>query len=132
VNRRMLALALPIAILLAPQAQADSKPPLIRDIRAAAAELKGFGYLEIGTRRWCLVSVDAEIMDATTGQPVGETFFGSDHESVCKVLWHAARNGYRVDLTGVPERAVTERIFMGPLRKVYPVGYVWVRTKPAK
>jgi hypothetical protein len=127
---RAFALILCVSFLASPAAaKKDEKATLIREIRAANVELKGFGYLEISKKRWCIVSVDAELMEATTGQSIGETYFGSYEEPVCRTLWVAARQNLRVDLTGIPERAVTERVFVGSMKKIYPIGFVWVRIR---
>jgi hypothetical protein len=115
--------------VMAPKERAgEAASPLpVRDVRASNAELTGFGYLDIQGQRWCIVTGDAELAEPTTGQPMGETLFGSRDDAICNALFLAARRGLRVDLTGIPQRSVTERVFVGSLRRIYSIGYVWVR-----
>lgn len=102
---------------------------LIREVRATQAELKGFGYVEIAKQKWCLVSAEAEMMEATTGRPMGETYFGSRDPEVCKVMWEAAKANSRVDISAIPEKAVIDPLFIGSVKKIYIVGYIWVRLR---
>jgi hypothetical protein len=104
-----------------------SQAVLIREVRATQAELKGFGYVEIAKQKWCLVSAEAEMMEATSGRPMGETYFGSSDPDICQVMWKAAQLNARVDLSAIPEKAVVDPLFIGSVKKIYIVGYIWVR-----
>ena len=102
---------------------------LIREVRATQSEVKGFGYVFIEKQKWCIVSAEAELMEATTGRPMGETYFGSRDGDTCQVLWKAAQANYRVDISAIPEKSVTDPLFIGSVKKIYVVGYVWVRLR---
>ena len=95
----------------------------------SVSEVKGFGYVFIEKQKWCIVSAEAELMEATTGRPMGETYFGSRDGDTCQVLWKAAQANYRVDISAIPEKSVTDPLFIGSVKKIYVVGYVWVRLR---
>ena len=101
---------------------------LIREVRAVQSELKGFGYVEIAKQKWCIVSAEAELMEATSGRPIGEAYFGTRDPATCAVLWDAAKNGLKVDISGIPEKHVIDPLFLGSVKKIYIIGYAWVRT----
>jgi hypothetical protein len=106
-----------------------SQAVIIREVRATQAELKGFGYVEIAKQKWCLVSAEAELMEATSGRPMGETYFGSSDPEICQVLWKAVQLNARVDLSAIPEKAVVDPLFIGSVKKIYVLGYLWVRLR---
>jgi hypothetical protein len=101
---------------------------LIREVRAVQADLKGFGYVEIAKQKWCVVSAEAELMEATSGRPIGEAYFGTRDPATCAILWDAAKRGLKVDISGIPEKHVIDPLFLGSVKKIYIVGFAWVRT----
>lgn len=101
---------------------------LIREVRAVQAELRGFGYVEIAKQKWCIVSAEAELMEATSGRPIGEAYFGTRDPATCGVLWAAAKDNLKVDISGIPEKHVIDPLFLGSVKKIYIIGYAWVRT----
>jgi hypothetical protein len=106
-----------------------SNAVLIREVRASQAEMKGFGYVEIKGEKWCVVLLEAELMEATAGRPMGETYFGSRDSDICRVLWRAAQANHKVDVSAVPEKAVIDPVFIGSVKKIYVIGYIWVRVR---
>jgi hypothetical protein len=106
----------------------QARPLLIREVRAVQAELKGFGYVEIAKQKWCIVSAEAELMEATSGRPIGEAYFGTRDQPLCAVLWDAAKRNLKVDISGIPEKHVIDPLFLGSVKKIYIIGFAWVRS----
>lgn len=102
---------------------------LIREVRAVQAELKGFGYVEIAKQKWCIVSAEAELMEATSGRPIGEAYFGTREPALCQVLWDATKKNFKVDISGIPEKHIIDPLFLGSVKKIYIIGFAWVRTR---
>jgi hypothetical protein len=125
-RRRVRMYAIATAAVLGLAAPASAL--LIREVRAVQAELKGFGYVEIAKQKWCIVSAEAELMEATSGRPIGEAYFGTRDPATCSVLWSASKRNLKVDISGIPEKHVIDPLFLGSVKKIYIIGYAWVRT----
>ena len=65
-----------------------------------------------------LDAAEAEMMEATSGRPMGETYFGSSDADICQVMWKAAQLNARVDLSAVPEKAVVDPLFIGSVNRI--------------